>query len=115
MIKKSFVLTISLFITGFCFAQTQAEMNRQAFQDYLKTDAAMAKVYKKVRQVLTIPKQKTLLLESQRAWIKFKEAHCKSAAAMEEGGSIYPLTYSECLKELTEDRITQLNEYLKRM
>jgi uncharacterized protein YecT (DUF1311 family) len=53
------------------------------------------------------------LLEAQRIWIKFKEAHCKSAAADEEGGSIYPLIYATCLKQVTEDRILQLNEYLK--
>ena len=113
MIKKIITIVFSLFITNFCFGQTQTEMNQQASADYKKADAKMTAVYKKVQKIITDPKEKSLLLEAQRTWIKFKEAHCKSASAAEEGGSIYPLIYVTCLQQLTEDRIIQLNEYLK--
>ena len=113
MKKKIITATISLFITGFCFAQSQLEMNQQAYTDYLKADAEMAKSYKKVQKVTTTTKEKKLLLDAQRAWIKFKEAHCKSAVEVYKGGSIQPLVYSTCLKQLTEERTKHLNEYLK--
>ncbi len=113
MIKKIITTSVSLFISAICFAQTQMEMNQKAFADYKKADTKMTVLYKKVQKVITDSKEKTLLFEAQRTWIKFKEAHCKSAAADEEGGSIYPLIYATCLKQVTEDRILQLNEYLK--
>ena len=113
MTKKIITIIVSLFITGFCFAQTQMEMNQQAYKDYLKADAEMAKVYKKVQNVLTSATEKKLLLEAQRAWIKFKEAHCKSAAESYDGGSMQPMIYSGCLQKISEERTKQLNEYLE--
>jgi len=111
--KNKFIIIISIFSTTFCFAQTQMEMNMQANAEYKKADKEMAAVYKKVQKKITDPKEKTLFLEAQRTWIKYKEAHCKSASAAELGGSIYPLVYASCLRKLTEQRTAQLNEYLK--
>ena len=113
MNKKIITIALSLFITSCCFAQTQMQMNQQANSDYLKADGEMAKVYKKVQKALTTQKEQKLLLDAQRAWIKFKEAHCKSAAQAYVGGSIQPLIYSSCLQQLTEERTKHLMEYLK--
>ena len=55
---------------------------------------------------------KKLLLDAQRTFIKYKEAHCKSTSASYEGGSIQPLIYLNCLTEITKERIKQLNIYL---
>ena len=107
------LITISVFASSICFAQSQMEMNQQAYADYSKADAEMAKTYKEVQKITTNAKEKKLLLDAQRAWIKFKEAHCKSIIAVHEGGSIQPLIYSTCLLQLTEERTKQLKEYLK--
>ena len=95
------------------FGQTQMEMNQQASNDYKKADARMAIVYKKVQKITLSETDKKLLLDAQRKWIFYKEAHCKSASASYEGGSIKPLIYFNCLTEITNERTKQLNGYLE--
>ena len=94
------------------FGQTQMEMNQQASTNYKKADAKMAITYKKVQKETLSDIDKKLLLDAQRTWIKYKEAHCKSASASYAGGSIQPLIYFNCLTEITQERIKQLNIYL---
>lgn len=111
--KKRILLSFTtLFISFICFGQTQTEMNEQAKKDHKKADDIMASTYK-----LALANQdetgKKLLLEAQRAWIKYKEAHCKSASNQYEGGSMQPLIYYSCLTELTEERMTKLKAYLE--
>ena len=57
--------------------------------------------------------EKDLLLEAQRAWIKYKEAHCKAVAYGYEGGSMKPLIACSCLEELTNERRKKLESYLE--
>ena len=110
-------ITISLFfllssIVSVC--QTQMEMNQEAFTLYKKADTRMTLVYKKVAKSLKDPKQKQTLIQTQRKWIIYKEAHCKAIAALYEGGSIQPLIYYDCLKTITNDRIKNLQNYLEK-
>ena len=100
------------FINVVSFGQTQMEMNQQASTNYKKADAKMVLIYKKVQKETLSDIDKKLLLDAQRTWIKYKEAHCKSASASYAGGSIQPLIYFNCLTEITKDRIKQLNIYL---
>ncbi len=113
MFKKTITITVTIFMTVFCFAQSQQEMNQQAFKEYKKADAEMTRVYNKVQKILTSSTEKKLLLDAQRAWIKYKEAHCKSVAEAYNGGSMRPMIYAGCLQELTEERTKSLNEYLQ--
>lgn len=62
---------------------------------------------------LTNASDKKLLLEAQRAWIKYKETHCKLVAKAYEGGSIQPLIYATCLTSITEDRIEELKKLIE--
>ncbi len=105
-------LTFLFLIPLFCFGQTQLEMNTQAFQDYEKADAKMTLLYKKVLKTFIEETPKKLFIEAQRAWIKYKEAHCKSVANDYEGGSMKPMIYSGCLMAITQQRTKQLQEYL---
>ena len=93
------------FINAVSFGQTQMEMNQQASTNYKKADAKMAITYKKVQIETLSNVDKRLLLDAQRKWIIYKEAHCKSASASYEGGSIRPLIYFNCLTEITNERI----------
>ena len=99
-------------INAVSFGQTQMEMNQQASTNYKRADAKMALIYKKVQKETMSDIDRKLLLDAQRTWIKYKEAHCKSASATYEGGSIKPLIYFNCLTEITNERIKQLNIYL---
>ena len=111
--KNKIMLVLFLcFINEVSFGQTQMEMNQQASTNYKKADAKMVLIYKKVQKETLSDIDKKLLLDAQRKWIIYKEAHCKSASASYEGGSIQPLIYFNCLTEITKERIKQLNIYL---
>ena len=111
--KNIIILIIFLcFINVVSFGQSQIEMNQKASTNYKKADAKMALIYKKVQMETVSDNDKKLLLDAQRTWIKYKEAHCKSASASYAGGSIKPLIYFNCLTEITKERIKQLNIYL---
>ncbi len=112
MVKKIIIVTAIFFKAQCGVGQTQAEMNMQAKAAYLKADAAMGVVYKQIQKILSTATEKKLLLDAQRAWIKFKETHCKSVAEGSAGGSIQPLIYFNCLEQLTQQRTVQLNNYL---
>lgn len=48
------------------------------------------------------------LLEGQRAWLKYRDAHCTTEGYWARGGSLEPLLVSTCKTKLTQDRIQQL-------
>ena len=111
---KNIIILVFLlcFINVVSFGQTQMEMNQQARTNYKKADVKMAIIYKKVQKVTLSDINKKLLLDVQRKWIIYKEAHFKSASASYEGGSIQPFIYYNCLTEITNERTKQLNIYL---
>lgn len=111
--QKLILSLLVLFFSQQISAQTQQEMNNQAMNDHKKADADMTRVYKQVMNGLSTPTAKNMLLEAQRAWIKYKESHCKALANEYEGGSIYPLILYSCLEELTIERKKQLQRYLQ--
>ena len=107
-----------LFILFFVFlnsytlkAQTQMEMNQTAHNDFEKADAELNKVYKQVMKILN-GKEKELLIKAQKDWLTFRDSHCKFEIEQYDGGSIQPLIYSNCLTELTIERITDLKTIL---
>jgi len=109
--KQFLLLMLTMLFVQFAFAQTQAEMNQTAMKDYKASDVKMTAMYKKVIAGMDVNGKK-LLVTAQRAWIKYKEAHCASAANEYEGGSMKPLILYACLKEMTDARIEQLKSLL---
>lgn len=107
------VLILVLLLNSFnSAAQTQAEMNQTAYDDYKKADAELNKVYKEVLQSLN-KKEKQLLIKAQKDWIKFRDSHCEFVAEEFNGGSIQPLIRYTCLTGRTESRTEDLKEKLK--
>ena len=99
-------------------AQTQADMNQCAAEDYRKADAAMNAQWAETRAVL-IEWDKTTgaakdegaakrLLASQRAWLAYRDAACDVEGYSVQGGSMQPLTISSCLADLTTRRTEEL-------
>ena len=112
-------LVIILFLTlNFnCFSQTQAEMNKEAYAAFNKTDNELNQVYQKI---LTEYKTDTLFVEnliaSQRIWIKFRDAELKMKFPEYQNknyGTIHPICRAFYLLELTENRTKTLKEWLK--
>lgn len=50
------------------------------------------------------------LLEAQRAWLRYRDAHCRSEGYYARGGSLELLLVSTCQTELTKARTEQLRE-----
>ncbi|MFM2038771.1 MAG: hypothetical protein RL432_1710 [Bacteroidota bacterium] len=108
---KNTVFILSLIPYFATFGQTQAAMNEEAKKAHNLADKEMTLVYKTLMSNLTTQGEKDLLLAAQRAWITYKEAHCKALAHQYEGGSMMPLIYYNCLEEMTRQRMEQLNAY----
>jgi uncharacterized protein YecT (DUF1311 family) len=52
------------------------------------------------------------LLASQRAWLAFRDAQCRSESYEWRGGTMQPFRESQCLTDLTLTRIRQLRATL---
>jgi uncharacterized protein YecT (DUF1311 family) len=50
------------------------------------------------------------LKEAERAWIQYRDLHCKAAKQQFEGGSMSPAVWSACMKLVTEHRIAELKQ-----
>ncbi|MDO9328191.1 MULTISPECIES: lysozyme inhibitor LprI family protein [unclassified Pseudomonas] len=95
-------------------ATDQATMNQCAAQQHKAADKELNALYQQITQRLkSNPDSKKLLLGAQRSWIAFRDAECKFASAGVEGGSVYPLIYSNCVNELTKARVETFKNYLK--
>ncbi|THV15466.1 lysozyme inhibitor LprI family protein [Rhizobium rhizophilum] len=99
-------------------AQTQADMNQCAAEDYRKADAAMNAQWAETRAaMLAFDKMSPpsddngaakRLLVSQRAWLAYRDAACDVEGYSVQGGSMQPLTISSCLADLTTRRTEEL-------
>lgn len=88
-------------------AQTQLEMNQEAYKNYQKADKALNEVYQKLMKGLD-KKQKSILIQAQKDWLKFRDSHCDFVAKENEGGSMQPMVWATCLEETTQNRIKEL-------
>lgn len=105
IIIAAFMLFLKLSTTS--FGQTQLQMNTEAANKYKAADKELNKYYKLAIESVDT-KQKKLLIEAQRNWIKFRDAKCVFEAARYEGGSIQPLVKSQCLEATTKIRTEDL-------
>jgi uncharacterized protein YecT (DUF1311 family) len=88
-------------VTGEMLACNDAEIRRQ--------DALLNANYKKLMSKLSGARQKALL-KAQRAWLKFREAHCDFVGSGESTAAI--LGYSSCLLTMTAERAKELPDHM---
>ncbi|MFJ3370337.1 lysozyme inhibitor LprI family protein [Pseudomonas sp. NPDC086251] len=95
-------------------ATDQTTMNQCAAQQNQAADKELNALYQQITTRLkSNPDSKKLLIGAQRAWVAFRDAECKFSSAGVEGGSVYPLIYSNCITELTKARVETFKNYLK--
>lgn len=95
-------------------ASDQTTMNQCAAQQHASADKELNALYQQITTRLKgNPDRKKLLVGAQRSWIAFRDAECKFSASGVEGGSVYPLIYSNCVTELTKARVETFKTYLK--
>ncbi|MEL7196892.1 MAG: lysozyme inhibitor LprI family protein [Pseudomonadota bacterium] len=100
----------------------QQEMNICAHRDYLLADKELNEQWKLTSATMKSrdgswkpdwddrPGYFASLLEAQRAWITFRDAHCRVEGYVARGGSLEPLLVSTCKTALTKTRTAQLKE-----
>jgi uncharacterized protein YecT (DUF1311 family) len=92
---------------------SQQAMNRCAGDAYQRADAALNAQWAKVLAAYGGDAEtKKLLLDGQRAWLKYRDAQCQLAALDSRGGSIWLLINSGCLASLTRQRTQELKELI---
>jgi uncharacterized protein YecT (DUF1311 family) len=92
-------------------AQTQVEMNLCAQMRFQKAEAELNSLY---NQLLALVKndEKKLVVQAQRQWLAYREAHCKIYEEMYKGGSMLPMVIFGCREETTLSRIKELKAVL---
>jgi uncharacterized protein YecT (DUF1311 family) len=88
-----------------CTGEGQQADNDCLSVEYKETDLRLNNLYKKLNAALADPKP---LLESQRAWLKFRDSQCKFTVGADDGGSAYMYSLNACLIDLTEKRILDI-------
>ena len=114
---KQLITIVFFIISGnFCFAQTQGEMNQNAYNDYQKADKELNAVY---NAILKEYKSDTAFIRNlkiaQRFWVQFRDAEVNAKFPDEPDksyGSVEPMCCSIYLTDLTNQRITELKVWL---
>jgi uncharacterized protein YecT (DUF1311 family) len=92
---------------------SQQAMNRCAGDAYERADKALNVQWKRVLDAYgDDAKTRKLVLDSQRAWLKYRDAHCELAASNSIGGSMWPMLNSGCLASMTRTRTRELKELI---
>ena len=89
------------------FGQTQGQMNQTASKAARTADAAMNARYKKLMAVLH-PSEKTALKKAQRAWLRYRDAEAEFLSLRSQGGTVYPMVYTQNVAGLTRQRTQEL-------
>ena len=105
------------FLMNAAFAQTQADMNKEAYAAYQVADKELNDVY---RKILAAYKPDTAFIyslrASQRIWIAFRDAELSMKYPEREAGfygSIHSLCRANYLAELTRERTVTLRKWLQ--
>ena len=95
---------------------TQMEMNMCAAADHQREDAAMTAQWRKTLAYMRKqdgaansrtdkrPTYGDTLLESQRAWLRYRDTQCAIEGYAARGGSMEPMLIASCKAKLTAER-----------
>ncbi len=89
-----------------------SEMIECADKDYRAADQSLNKAYSAFKKSQD-EKGNELLLNAQRAWLKFRDANCALSADQARGGTLAPVLEIGCLASMTKDRTKELNDLSK--
>ncbi|MDB4951261.1 MAG: hypothetical protein JWM27_3910 [Gemmatimonadetes bacterium] len=79
--------------------------------DVRRADAELNRVYGRLSGKLDAGRRR-LLLEAQRAWLRYRDAQCRFAASESTGGTLEAIERLDCLATVTRARIHDLRAEL---
>ena len=103
---------------------TQMEMNQCAFIGYQREDEAMTAQWRKTLAYMRAqdrdlnsnsdkrPNYGDTLLESQRAWLRYRDSQCAIEGYAARGGSMEPMLIASCKATLTAARRKTLSKLI---
>ncbi|WP_277970087.1 lysozyme inhibitor LprI family protein [Sphingomonas echinoides] len=117
------MLLITLLMATAAPVQTQAAMNRTAGSSYAQADAGMTAQWKRTYAYMKRRDAQDTsrgggfgyagaLLESQRAWLKFRDTQCVIEGGQYAGGSAQGMTMAACRTSMTRARTAQLKSMI---
>jgi uncharacterized protein YecT (DUF1311 family) len=117
LIRTLTAIVLTLLCSHVPQAQTQAQMNRDACDEYRKADVEMNSVY---GQILKSYERDTPFIEklkkAQRAWLLFRDAHLESLYPAQDKlaayGSVNEMCRCTVLAELTSQRTKVLKRWV---
>ncbi|AQS88700.1 hypothetical protein AA101099_2355 [Neoasaia chiangmaiensis NBRC 101099] len=81
-------------------------------KELIRQNAALNASYSKLlTQLRTIPLAESKLRDSERAWIKFRDANCDLIPAVFGDGSADRINYNDCVIDITSARVIELNKW----
>lgn len=99
--------------------RTQADMNGCAVERYKNADAQLNAAYQRLTYIISL-ERKAKLTQAQLAWIQFRDNQCLFQLTTTRGGrsngvegSMAPIIRFSCLKDLTERRTNDFNQYIQ--
>jgi uncharacterized protein YecT (DUF1311 family) len=75
-------------------------------------DAELNRVYRDVSAHLDAGRR-TKLRDAQRAWLRYRDAHCAFMASESEGGTLETVERLSCLADATRTRTRELRQALR--
>ncbi|MDT5159334.1 MAG: hypothetical protein QOC99_3178 [Acidobacteriota bacterium] len=90
---------------------SQAEASACAYHEYQAADAELNKVYGRLAAKLEAD-EKSLLKDSELAWIKYRDSNCGFESSFFKGGTMRPMIESLCLARVTKVRTAELKQQL---
>ena len=116
-ISKLIPFSCIIFTAKSAFAEDCANRpNEQALREclsleYERADSDMSLLYKRVLSELPSDR-KSGMIESQRAWIKFRDAACAFVGDDRKGGSSQGWVIAICKTQITEERTIHLKKQI---
>jgi len=92
--------------------QTTRDMNFCSTQEFQAADRKLNQVYQQLQAKIS-SRQKQRLTAAQATWIAFRDQNCDYAKGQFEGGSVAASTYGYCRSRVTQERIKDLEGFLK--
>ncbi len=105
---KKLIFYTFLFVTSFCFAQTGED---DLYREYKKADKELSTVYNSLKNKLGSADKK-VLIESQEAWLKFRDSNCSFfSREKSDGGVLANKMKIDCLIQVTQQRTQELEGF----
>lgn len=120
MLKKFLILAVFIFSAQFALAQSQSEMNQEAYNQYRQSDKELNDIYAQIlRDHKNDPLFTEKLKQAQRAWIAYRDAmvdlQYPANSPMEKltlYGSFHPVCDASLREKITVEQTKVLLQWI---